>query len=86
MQHESQGQNLHGELHGEDDEEVVFCGLQLHGQQRLVPVGKVLLHGHHHAGGDDGDQDRVLERSASGVKEISARFGKLGTMMMMTLA
>lgn len=38
-------------------------------QRRLVAVGKVLLHGQHHAVGDDGQQHCVLERSEALVKE-----------------
>ena len=70
MENESQGNDLEGELDGEDDEEVVLGGLQLDGQQGLVVVGQVLLHGHHHAGGDDRDQNRPLEGRAEELRNI----------------
>ena len=70
MENESQGNDLEGELDGEDDEEVVLGGLQLHGQQGLVAMWQVLLHGHHDAGGDDRDQNRPLERRAEELRNI----------------
>ena len=65
-----QRDDLEGELDGEDDEEVVLGGLQLHGQQGLVVVRQVLLHGHHDAGGDDRDQNRPLEGRAEVLRNI----------------
>ena len=74
MEDESQCDDLEGELDGEDDEEVVLGGLQLHGQQGLVAMWQVLLHGHHHAGGDDRDQNRPLEGRAEELRNIGLFF------------
>ena len=74
MEDESQCDDLEGELDGEDDEEVVLGGLQLDGQQGLVVVGQVLLHGHHDAGCDDGDQNRPLEGRAEELRNIGFFF------------
>jgi len=38
-------------LDAEDAEEVGLGGLQLYGEGGLVPVGQVLLQGHHHTRG-----------------------------------
>ena len=70
VEDEPQRNDLECELDGEDDEEVVLGGLQLHRQQGLVAVRKVLLHGHHHAGGDDRDQNRPLEGRAEELRNI----------------
>ena len=70
MEDKPERDDLEGELDGEDDEEVVLSGLQLHRQQGLVVVRKVLLHGHHDAGGDDRDQNRPLERRAEELRNI----------------
>ena len=70
MENESQGNDLEGELDGEYDEEVVLCGLELHRQQGLVVFRQVLLHGHHDAGCDDGDQNRPLEGRAEELRNI----------------
>ena len=70
MEDKPQRDDLEGELDGEDDEEVVLGGLQLHSQQGLVVARQVLLHGHHDAGGDDRDQNRPLERRAEELRNI----------------
>ena len=74
MEDKPQRDDLEGELDGEDDEEVVLGGLQLHGQQGLVVAGKVLLHGHHNAGSHDRDENRPLERRAEELRNIGFVF------------
>ena len=56
--------NLGAHLDSEDSHEVRLQLLQLQGEDCLVSVGQVGVHGHDHTVGHDGQDDAVLERSA----------------------
>ena len=61
MEHEAEGQDLEARLDAEYAEEVDLGGLELLGQGGLVLAGQMFLEGEHHAVGDDGEEDGVLE-------------------------
>ena len=61
MENEPHGNDFRAHLHSEDAHEVGLQLLQLQGQDGLVTVGKMSVHAHDHAVGDDGEDDAVLE-------------------------
>ena len=64
MEDETHGDDLGAHLHCKDPHEVGLQLLQLKGEDSLVSVGKVSVHGHDDTVGHDGQDDAVLERSA----------------------
>lgn len=61
MEDEAEGEDLEARLDAEYAEEVDLGGLELLGEGGLVLAWQMFLEGEHHAVGDDGEEDGVLE-------------------------